>query len=183
MDLSSPLCGSLLSGGSPLKDPLRPLELGASSRAEVLSAAIDEILNHPDSGPDAARRHILACHGSGDLGGRPGERPCRRVRGIRSDASYPPPLPRPSRCRGRWHRFGSAPLRPSRSVATFLQAHIEASTTPGKRHGVAEEPKLAGRERVITTCRPWCQSERLPDASPRLHAHPRRASPDAWRPQ
>jgi hypothetical protein len=35
----------------------------------------------------------------------------------------------------------------------------------------------------ITTCRPWCQSERLPDASPRLHAHPRRASPDAWRPQ
>ena len=76
------------------------LARSAASRAEVLPAAIDEVLDHPDSGPETAWRHILACHGSGDLGGGAGERPHRRMCGIRRDASHPPPLPRPDRCRG-----------------------------------------------------------------------------------
>jgi hypothetical protein len=50
--------GSLLSGGSPLEDPLRSLELGASSRAEV-PAAIDEVLNHSDSRPETAWGYTL----------------------------------------------------------------------------------------------------------------------------
>jgi len=52
--------GGLLCGGPPLKDPLRPLELGAPSRAEVLPAAIDEVLDHSDSGPETAWGHIVA---------------------------------------------------------------------------------------------------------------------------
>jgi hypothetical protein len=98
MQFASPLLrGGLLCGGSPLKDPLRPLELSAPSRAEVLPAAIDEVLNHPDSGPETAWGHILACHGFGDLGGGAGECPRRRMCGIRRDALHPPPLPRPAR--------------------------------------------------------------------------------------
>ena len=67
--VSLPLLGScLLSGGSPLEDSFRPLELGAPSRAEVLPAAIDEVLNHSNSGSETTWRHILARHRPGDLG-------------------------------------------------------------------------------------------------------------------
>jgi hypothetical protein len=64
----SPLLGSgLLSGSSPLQDSLCSLELGSPSGAEVLPAAIDEVLNHLDPGPEAGWRHILARHRPGDL--------------------------------------------------------------------------------------------------------------------
>jgi hypothetical protein len=97
----SPLLrGLLLFGGSPLENPLRPLELSAPSRAEVLSATIDEVLNHPDSGSKTTRRHILACHGPRNLGR--GTRECSRrwMCGIRGDGSDPPPLLCPALRRG-----------------------------------------------------------------------------------
>jgi hypothetical protein len=98
------LRGTLLSCDSPLQNAFRPLELGAASRSEVLSAAIDEVLNHPDAGPETTRRHILACHCPRNLGGRACERLGRRMCGIRGDTPHPLSLLRSAFRRGRRHR-------------------------------------------------------------------------------
>jgi hypothetical protein len=99
---------SLLSCGPLLKNPFRPLEFPAPSRAEVLPAAIDEVLNHPDARPETPRRHFLSRHRPGNLGGRARERSWWRVRGICGDASHPLALLRSPFGRGRRHRSSTS---------------------------------------------------------------------------
>ena len=45
----------LLSGRTLLQDALCPLEFRAPLHAEILAAAIDEVLNHANTGPDSFR--------------------------------------------------------------------------------------------------------------------------------
>jgi hypothetical protein len=86
------LFGSLLRRRSLLQDPLGPVELRPPLRAEILPAAIDEVLNHPDSGPESAGRHILSRHRPGNLGCRTGEGARRWMRGVGGDGSHPLPF-------------------------------------------------------------------------------------------
>src|SRR5438105_8505344 len=70
---SSLLRRRLLSGRAALENALRSFEFRTPCRAQILAAAIDEVLNHPDTGSDSFRGHISPRHFLRDFTGTAGE--------------------------------------------------------------------------------------------------------------
>src|SRR5437764_7759613 len=57
----------LLCGRTPLQNALRSLERPATTGRQALPRAVDEVLDHPDSGAQAFRLDIPARHRAGDV--------------------------------------------------------------------------------------------------------------------
>ena len=78
--------------------PAKEITFHQAAREEILrgvktlSAAVDEVLNHPDGRTKTFRRHILTCHRAGNLRCRSRERTWRRMRGIGRHVPHPPPF-------------------------------------------------------------------------------------------
>jgi hypothetical protein len=162
------LCRGLLSCGAPLEYALRPLELGAPSRAEILPATIDEVLNHPDSGTETARRHILARHCPGDLGRGAGKGSSRWMRGIGGDAAYPLPLPAPA---SRWgRRHGSSQSGACSLPFAAFSSHVPVGTRARPKSPTVGRTTRSKSSYVILTasvCEPASKTMSSPPASAR----------------
>src|SRR5689334_13227845 len=90
--MSAFLRGALARRRAPLQDALGAFEFRTPRRAQVLAAAVQKILNHPDAGPKTFRRHVLARHRARNLRSRSLERVRRWMRRVGGDAPNPAAL-------------------------------------------------------------------------------------------
>ena len=116
----------------------------AACRAQVLPAAIDEGLNHPDTRPNSTRRHILTRHRPRDLGGRARECAAWWMRGVSGHS--PDPLP----------GFGATPRRGGLSrghrVVTVVQRLNAAAPIGSSSSTISERGDCRQHDQHYEVC-------------------------------